>query len=241
MLGRLLVTAGLMFFSALRLAAEAKLKPELEECIFETAPFRECHASTIVEVPNGSLLTAWFGGQEEGDKSVAIWLSRKPPGGAWSPPEKVASYSQVPCWNPVLFRDAKNVVWLFFKVGPNEESWVGAYRTSKDGGESWSEVTYLPGPARSHPQPTHPAVQWRHPGGVFKEAGMGRGDRHPQPYWSWAAWTELSKDGGKTWTIHGPITFPGSELRGHSAHPLGKQARAHQNAPAFHRIDRSHL
>jgi predicted neuraminidase len=45
--------------------------------------------------------------------------------------------------------------------------------------------------------------------GSSKEAGMRRDDRRPQPYWSWAVWTELSEDGGKTWTIHGPITYPG--------------------------------
>ncbi len=210
MLGRVLITTLLMFFCAQAFAVEAKLQTKVEEFIFETAPFRECHASTVVELPNGDLLAAWFGGQEEGDKSVAIWLSRKPRGGAWSPPVSVASYSEAPCWNPVLFRDAKDVVWLFFKVGPNEEAWVGAYRTSNDNGMTWSDVTYLPagmlGPIRNQPILLSNGDILA---GSSKEAGMRRGDSRPQPYWSWAAWTELSEDGGKTWTIHGPITYPG--------------------------------
>jgi len=210
MLSKALIAASFMFFSALAFAVEAKLKTKVSEFIFETAPFRQCHASTIVELVNGDLLAAWFGGQEEGDKSVAIWLSRKALGGAWSPPVKVASYTEVPCWNPVLFRDAKDVVWLFFKVGPNEESWVGAYRTSNDGGKTWSDTTYLPagllGPIRNKPILLSNSNILA---GSSKEAGMRRGDSRPQPYWSWASWTELSEDGGKTWTIHGPIVYPG--------------------------------
>jgi predicted neuraminidase len=210
MLSRALIAALLMFFGALAFAVDAKLKTQVSEFIFEKAPFRECHASTIVELANGDLLAAWFGGEEEGDKSVGIWLSRKPLGGAWSPPARVASYSAVPCWNPVLFRDAKDVVWLFFKVGPNEESWVGAYRTSPDGGKTWSDVTYLPagllGPIRNKPILLSNGNILA---GSSKEAGMRRSDSQPQPYWSWAAWTELSEDGGKTWTIHGPIVVPG--------------------------------
>ena len=155
MLCRGLMMALLMGCCALAYAAEAKLKADVEEFIFTKAPFRECHASTIVELVSGDLLAAWFGGQQEGDKSVAIWLSRKPRGGVWSSPVKVASYNEVPCWNPVLFRNTKGTVWLFFKVGPDEESWIGAYRTSTDGGKTWSDVTYLPagmlGPSATNP------------------------------------------------------------------------------------------
>ncbi len=210
MLPRALVVGSLMGLSAMGYAAEPNLKPDIDEFIFEKAPFQQCHASTIVELPYGDLLAAWFGGQREGDKSVAIWLSRKTLGGAWSAPVVVAGFSEVPCWNPVLFRDAKDVVWLFFKVGPDEESWVGAYRTSNDNGKNWSDITYLPagllGPIRNKPIILSNGDILA---GSSKEAGMRRGDKNPQPYWSWAAWTELSEDGGKSWTIHGPITYPG--------------------------------
>ena len=42
-----------------------------DEFIYETAPFPECHASTIVETPKG-LVAAWFGGKKEGYKDVNI-------------------------------------------------------------------------------------------------------------------------------------------------------------------------
>jgi len=209
-LHRTLIVALLMSSNVVGVAAEAKLMPEVDEFIFEKAPFEHCHASTIVETANGDLLAAWFGGKGEGDKSVAIWLSRKPLGGQWSAPVAVAKYGEVPCWNPVLFRDANDVVWLFFKVGPDEESWVGAYRTSNDNGKSWGDITYLPagllGPIRNKPILLS---NGNLVAGSSKEAGMRRGDENPQPYWSWAAWTEISEDGGKHWTTHGPITYPG--------------------------------
>lgn len=209
-LPRTLIAVLVMSSTVLGVAVEAKLKTDVDEFIFEKAPFEHCHASTIVETSNGDLLAAWFGGKGEGDKTVAIWLSRKFLGGPWSAPLVVARFSEVPCWNPVLFRDAKDVLWLFFKVGPDEESWVGAYRTSSDNGNTWGNITYLPagllGPIRNKPILLS---NGNIVAGSSKEAGMRRGDENPQPYWSWAAWTEISEDGGKNWTIHGPITYPG--------------------------------
>jgi hypothetical protein len=91
-----------------------------------------------------------------------------------------------------------------------EESWVGAYRTSLDGGKTWSEIVYLPagllGPVRNKPIIL---ANGNILAGSSREAGMLRDESHPQPYWSLASWAELSEDGGKTWTIHGPIVYPG--------------------------------
>src|SRR5690349_3244380 len=59
------------------------------EFIFETAPFPECHASTIVETESG-LVAAWFGGTHERHPDVGIWLSRLV-GGKWTAPVEVAN------------------------------------------------------------------------------------------------------------------------------------------------------
>ena len=187
------------------------VQTDLEEFIFEEASFSQCHASTIVELPTGNLLAAWFGGLREGDKSVEIWFSRKDCGEArWAPPQQFTDFPEVPCWNPVLFRDESNTVWLFFKIGPDPMSWVGAYRKSSDGGINWGEIRYLPagqlGPVRCKPLRLKNGVILA---GTSVEAGRLAKSSEPQPYWSWASWVERSADQGKNWTIHGPITYPG--------------------------------
>jgi predicted neuraminidase len=83
-------------------------------------PFQQCHASTLVETTDGRLLTAWFGGTYEGHPDVAIWLSEGLDG-RWGNPVKIAEVLGVPLWNPVLFRDAADRIWLFYKVGPTVE------------------------------------------------------------------------------------------------------------------------
>ena len=57
--------------------------------IYETAPFPECHASTIAEPPGG-LVAAWFGGTGERNPDVGIWVARHEDG-KWTPPVEVAN------------------------------------------------------------------------------------------------------------------------------------------------------
>ena len=55
----------------------------MKEFIYDLALFAEAHASTVVELRNGDLMSAWFGGSEEGAHDVAIWGSTRRDGG-WS-------------------------------------------------------------------------------------------------------------------------------------------------------------
>jgi predicted neuraminidase len=68
------------------LAASAVVTSEM---IFEDAPHPSCHASTIVWTETG-LVAAWFGGTDEGEDDVGVWLSRHGPDG-WSSPREVLS------------------------------------------------------------------------------------------------------------------------------------------------------
>lgn len=178
-----------------------KVKAMVSEFIFNDAPFPQCHASTIVELPDGDLLAAWFGGLREGHESVAVWGARRHDG-RWSPPEEWARESGVPCWNPVLFRDARNTIWLFYKVGPSPQSWTGAYRTSADG-KTWGTPTYLPagllGPIKNKP--------------IRLVNGDLVAGTSVESHRAWACWVEISSDEGRTWKKYGPITLPG--------HPYG--------------------
>ena len=58
-------------------AAEPGREGDLrDEFIYETAPFPQCHASTIVQSRDGTLVAAWFGGTREKHADVGIWVSR---------------------------------------------------------------------------------------------------------------------------------------------------------------------
>jgi predicted neuraminidase len=129
------------------------------EFIVEKPRLASCHASTIVETPEG-LVAAWFAGTREGAPDVGIWLSRHSPEG-WSEPEEVATGIDIkkdrryPCWNPVLWMRPGGELLLFYKVGPNPASWWGMVRSSLDNGKSWVKARRLPsgfiGPVRNKP------------------------------------------------------------------------------------------
>jgi predicted neuraminidase len=150
---------GTFLFLSLISGAARGASPILQsEFIFDTAPFPSCHASTICE-SNGKLVAAWFGGKREGADDVGIWLSRKDDKG-WSAPVQVAKGHDInnkplPCWNPVLFQQPDGPLMLFYKVGPNPDSWWGMLRTSTDSGATWSDPTQLPegilGPIKDKP------------------------------------------------------------------------------------------
>ncbi|MFH5802618.1 exo-alpha-sialidase [Alienimonas sp. DA493] len=130
-----------------------------EEFLFETAPFKECHASTISETPRG-LVAAWFGGTREKNPDVGIWTSYHD-GGGWSSPKQQADGVQhadlrYPTWNPVLFQPpGDSPLMLFFKVGPNPQEWWGEVMVSYDAGRSFRDRRRLPtgidGPVRGKP------------------------------------------------------------------------------------------
>jgi predicted neuraminidase len=129
------------------------------EFIYQTAPFPECHASTIAE-SKSRLVAAWFGGTEEKHPDVGIWLSRHVDG-KWTAPVEVANGAQEdgttrhPCWNPVLFQPKAGPLLLFYKVGPSPSRWWGMMMTSADGGQSWSKPHRLTegmlGPIKNKP------------------------------------------------------------------------------------------
>lgn len=128
------------------------------EFLFVSAPFAQCHASTLAE-SEGDLVAAWFGGKREGDPSVGIWLTRRETN-TWTAPFEVADGIQPdgkrwPCWNPALFQPKNGPLLLFYKVGPSPQTWWCLLRTSTDGGRTWSEPMRLPdgflGPIKSKP------------------------------------------------------------------------------------------
>lgn len=150
------VLAGLAFAAAGAFAAEPGFVTN--EFIYLTAPFPQCHASTLAE-SKGRLVAAWFGGLHEKSPDVGIWVSRRE-NGLWTPPMEAANGilepgKRVPCWNPVLFQAPAGPLLLFYKAGPAPDAWWGMLMTSADGGVTWSKPRRLPdgviGPVKNKP------------------------------------------------------------------------------------------
>jgi predicted neuraminidase len=160
------------------------------EFIFETAPFPECHASTIAET-KGGLVAAWFGGTKEKNPDVGIWVSRFEQG-RWTTPVEVANGvsndKRYPTWNPVLYQAKVGPLLLFYKVGPSPSQWWGMMMTSTDGGKNWGRAERLPdgvsGPIKNKPVEL--------PGGELLCPSST--EDH-----GWRAHFERTKDDGKTW------------------------------------------
>lgn len=162
------------------------------EMIFETAPHRSCHASTIVSTKSG-LVAAWFGGTDEGEADVGIWLARHEARG-WSEPREVTRDAVHPCWNPVLFEVEAGLLQLYYKVGPSPREWWGMVVESTDDGRSWSAPRRLPegllGPIKNKPVRL---------GGIVILAGSST------EHAGWRVHMERSGDGGHAWTKTGPL------------------------------------
>ena len=107
-----------------------------KEFIFETAPFKQCHASTIV-LCGEIKLAAWFGGEKESTSDVRIWYSRQE-NGIWSYPEAIPAVCDLPHWNPVLFETAPGEITLFYKIGVSVPEWKTYFTVTRDGGHTWT-------------------------------------------------------------------------------------------------------
>lgn len=127
--------------------------------VFKQVPFEACHASTLVDLGNGKIMAAWFGGKHEGSKDVAIWSAVKN-GKTWSQPIEIANGiqndpSRLACWNPVLFKAKNGTLFLHYKVGLNPRTWWAEYKTSVNNGKTWSKAQKLPkdflGPIKNKP------------------------------------------------------------------------------------------
>jgi predicted neuraminidase len=191
-------TRNILSFSAAAVVSCILLYAQPEsEFIFAEAPFASAHASTIVELRNGDLLSAWFGGTAEGKPDVAIWGSQKT-AGTWSRPEVLVREPNIAAYNPVLFYTSDGRLWLYYKFGLHPSSWNAGRRWSDDDGKTWSPVEHLPaglyGPIRAKPL-------------VLADGTVVSGSS-VESYHSWACWIERSTDNGRTWKRIGPITVP---------------------------------
>src|SRR5688572_25452164 len=103
------------------------------------------HGSTIVELPNGDLLSAWFQGSgERWADDVKIMGSRLVKGDtAWSTTFVMADVAGFPDINPIMFMDQQRLWLMWYPVIANQwETSIPMYRLSDDykgsGAPVWS-------------------------------------------------------------------------------------------------------
>lgn len=202
------IASGLIFTCGL-LALATPLRAQTgvvkHEFIYQSAPFPECHAASIVQSKSGTLLCTWFGGTHEKHPDVGIWISRLEPGG-WSAPVEVANGVQsaqlrYPTWNPVLFQPSQGPLMLFFKVGASPDTWWGEVMTSTDDGRTWHDRQRLPdggiGPVKNKP------IELADGTLVCPSSDEASG---------WTVHLETTRDAGQHWTKIGPLN-DGKKIR----------------------------
>lgn len=131
---------------------------------------QHAHGSTIVELPNGDMLGAWFQGSgERWADDVAIIGSRLHAGtDKWTEPFVMADVPGFPDINPIMFFDPKGRLWLmWYTVIANQwDTSLTKYRISenfmmKEGPPEWSWQEVL------HVKPGDPAERGIQPGDRF--------------------------------------------------------------------------
>jgi predicted neuraminidase len=191
------------------------------------APWRQCHASTIIEVAEGDLVLAFFAGTREGTDDNAIYLVRgvaRHPGAAdgtagaatdswsWSEPARLTDVMDAH-WNPVLARSPLGKLTLFFKRGRPISQWQTLRMTSQDDGHSWSPAEDLvPGDRGGRGPVRNPPLvlsSGRWVAGASTEAGGSGGLTS-----TWDCFADVSDDDGLTWTRSENIPIDHSAIPG---------------------------
>ena len=168
-------------------------------------PFPQCHASTIVKLKDGEFMAAWFGGTEEKNDDVGIWMTKGKPA-QWEPPVQVAKINNTPHWNPVLFAAPGKNIWLFFKTGKEIRDWETWYKTSANNGKTWSPAAELVKNDQGGRGPVRNKMIILSNGtwlaGASNEKGL------------WNVFFDRSEDEGKTWEATPYVVFNRNEFKG---------------------------
>lgn len=165
-----------------------------KEFVFGDArPFASCHASTLVQMGNGTVLAAWFGGTRESACDVGIWGAIRSPWGIWGSPMLWARVRDAAHWNPVLFHAPNGEVHLYFKVGATTREWETWTQVSRDAGATWDKARELVpgdrggrGPVKNKP--------------IILSDGSWLAPASVETHSDWDAFVDRSDDGGRTWT-----------------------------------------
>ena len=196
------------------------------EMICSRLPTAMCHASTVLPLPDGTVLSAWFGGSYEGEGDTSIWTARRADG-VWSVPVPIAHVEE-PHWNPVLQRLPDGAIRLYYKVGAVIAQWRTMVCASRDGGRTWDIPRELvPGDQSGGRGPVRSKVIQLSSGRLLAPNSTELGP--------WTAYADrldplhpcLDPGAAERWYPDGPAERRGGvgavlpRSRRHSAHPVG--------------------
>ena len=165
----------------------------------------ECHASTIIEMPSGDFLAAWFEGIREAARDTAIWIARRSPRG-WEEPRVAIKMIYEAHWNPVLYLLPDKRIALYFKVGCSVACWKTYVMYSYDEGEHWSIPVELVagdlsggcGPVKNQPLLLRNGI-------LIAPASTEQGN--------WMPFVDISFSSGEEWEKRVPVPLPTSVVQ----------------------------
>jgi predicted neuraminidase len=184
--------------------------------IFDQFPDRPMsHCATMVELPDGSIQSAWFSGSYEPAPDMTIFTARKLPSYEWSEPKILVNHSQYAVGQPVFYPRSENELWLFFVMVcgefsqpedapvtfdslPSSESWTSAQpflQKSFDMGETWGT----------------PEQIMNYPGLMFRGRPQVIRERIILPAYDENTWESkmlISDDEGQSWRLTEAIQTP---------------------------------
>lgn len=163
------------------------------------------HASSIIALPDSTLLVAWGAGTQELANDTRIVLSRRPSGSTtWTAPIVVADAPGRPDANPVLFRAPDGVIWLMYAemFGATFCESIVMSQTSTDGGATWTAprqmLTTVCTLLRNHP--------------IVLDSGRWLLPAYVQGVYASQFWA--SDDSGRSWQSGEPLfTLPDNNLQ----------------------------
>ncbi len=164
----------------------------------------QSHCSTLLTLGEVTLV-AWFAGAHEGAPDSRIMLARRLGDRGFNEPYLLWDEGP-PQWNPVLETGPDQRIWLFFRRGPNIQTWTTWVTRSADRGRTWSTPELLvPGDCGGRGPVRNPPVIY---GGVW--VAPGSVERWGEPP-RWDCFVDLYD--GQRWQ-QVPIPLDHTRLRG---------------------------
>jgi len=135
--------------------AGGEVEPHLYSALVNAATLPRVHAASIAALPDGRLISVWFGGEREGSKDVKIYAASREAGAlAWGEQHVIASPEQTSSdtgllvrkmGNPVAFVTPRGELWVIY-VSVTMGGWATSHLNllrSSDLGRNWSPATRL--------------------------------------------------------------------------------------------------